>query len=264
MDVADSARSTPPGTPGESGIRAPSYRFVEGMHLRQWLARATAPLAIACTNGAGLLDWDVLPRHDAPLAWAALPAETETVVRIVGASLIVLAAWLRIESKGVLVRRVTLTTGGAYAWVRHPFYLAVLVGSVGLFLLSGALGAVVAAVWLALAAPVYAATVAGEEDGLGTLFPGDWSSYSGRVPRLLPFRGRCAPTTGAELRVTWRNLVREHEPPRLLRYFGATAAVGGSVAGGPAGLTLLGVAAVLFVASRIAPGIRPPSRRAAT
>jgi len=263
MDAGDSTESPSPGAPGDSGRRTPSYRFVEGLHLRQWLARATAPLAIACTNGAGLLDWDVLPRHDAPLAWTGLPAEAETVVRVAGALLIVLAAWVRVESKGVLVRRVTLTTGGAYAWVRHPFYLAVLLGAVGLFLLSGALGVIVAAVWLSLAAPVYAATVAGEEDGLGTLFPDDWESYSRRVPRLLPLRGRRTPVEGTQVRVTWRNLVAEHEPPRLLRYFGATAAVGGCVVGGSAGLGLLGLAAALFVASRVAPGIRPPSRRAA-
>ncbi len=255
--------TTAPATP-DSGRRAPSYRFVEGLHLRQWLARATAPLAIACTNGAGLLDWDVLPRHDAPIGWFALPAETETGVRIAGAVLILIAAWLRVESKGVLVRRVTLTTGGAYAHVRHPFYLAVLLGSVGLLLFAGALGACAAAVWTALAAPVYAATVAGEEDGLGTLFPDAWDAYARDVPRLVPIPGRRAAATDTPLRVTWTNLVSEHEPPRLLRFFGAVSAVGGCMTGDSAGLALLGLAALLFAASRLAPGIRPPSRRRAT
>jgi len=264
MDQASSHDASVPEAQGDSGLRAPSYRFVEGLHLRQWLARATAPLAILCTNGAGLLDREALPRHDAPIEWFSLRAETELGVRIAGALLMLLAAWLRVESKGVLVRRVTLTTGGVYARVRHPFYLAVLIGSVGLLLFAGALGAVVATAWLALAAPVYAATVAGEEDGLGTLFPDAWEAYARDVPRLLPLPGRRAARSDAAPRVTWSNLVREHEPPRLLRFFGAAAAVGGFVVpDGSTGLVLLGVAAGLFAASRLAPGIRPPSRRRA-
>ena len=273
MDEA-AAQNTSPREPAEasahpqpqidSGRRAASYRFVEGLHLRQWLARATAPLAIACTNGAGWLDTNALPSHDAPLSWWSFPASAEVGARIVGGALILVAAWLRIESKGVLVRRVTLTTGGVYAWVRHPFYLAVMLGSVGLLMLSGALGTVLAAVWLALAAPVYAATVAGEEDGLGTLFPDAWDAYARDVPRLVPLPGRRATNVGTKpTRVTWENLIAEHEPPRLLRFFGATAAVGGCALGGDPGLALFAAAVALFAASRLAPGIRPPSRRRA-
>ncbi len=257
----------------DSGRRAPSYRFVEGLHLRQWLARATAPLAIACTNGAGIFAWDRLPRHDAPLACFSAPPEAETGVRVVGAVLIVLAAWLRIESKGVLVRRVTLTTGGVYAHVRHPFYLAVIVGSVGLLFLAGALGAVAAAAWLALAVPIYAATIAGEEAGLGTLFPDAWEAYARDVPRLFPIPGRHArpaiggdtdgDVDGATVHVTWANLISEHEPPRLLRFLAIALVVVGFVLGDTAGLVLLVVASLVTAASRLFPGIRPPSRRRA-
>lgn len=245
---------------GASGSRSPAYRFVEGAHLRQWLARLAAPLAVLCTNGAGLLDVTWLPRHDAPVHVLGLPTWTADAVRAGAGALVLASVVLRILSKGVLVRRTTLTTGGVYAHVRHPFYVAVVLGSAGVLALAGPLGAALAGVWLLAAAPVYAVTVSGEEEGLATLFPDAWRSYAQRVPALVP---RPTPgVAGAErTRVTWANLVAEHEPPRLLRYLGGVAAVGGCAAGGTAGAALLAAAATAFLLSRLLPGIRPRRRR---
>ena len=252
--------ATGDGAPA-SGERSASYRLVEGAHLRQWLSRLAAPVAIACTNGAGLLEVSWLPRHDAPLAWLGLPPTPAAWLSPIAAALIVAAVWLRVQSKGVLVRRTTLTTGGIYARVRHPFYLAIMLGSVGLLALAGPLGAIAAFLWIALAAPVYSVTVSGEEDGLGTLFPDAWEDYSRQVPRLVPIPGHRAAMAGKDVRITWANLVAEHEPPRLLRYLGSVAAVLGCGLGGGLGTALLGTAAALFALSRVLPGIRPRSRR---
>src|SRR5262245_46802059 len=101
-----------------------AYAFVEGLHLRPWALRIVLPLAAFATNGAGRLDIAALPRHDAP----AFLAHVETALRIAGGALVVLAAALRVLAKGVLVRKTTLTTGGVYGVVRHPFYLANIVG----------------------------------------------------------------------------------------------------------------------------------------
>jgi protein-S-isoprenylcysteine O-methyltransferase Ste14 len=245
-----------------SGERSRAYRFVEGAHLRQWLARPVAPIAALCTNGAGLLDVPWWLRHDALLAPLGLPVDASTAIRAAAVVLILAAVVLRVRSKGVLVRRTTLTTGGVYAHVRHPFYVAVMVGAVGTLTLAGSLGLAAALLWLLLAAPVYAITVAGEEDGLSTLFPDSWEAYAARVPRLLPRLRPARGLGGDGIGVTWSNLVAEHEPPRLLRFLGGALAVAGCASGGTLGWTLVGGAAVLFVASRVLPGIRPRSRRA--
>lgn len=238
-----------------SGERSAAYRAVEGHHLRQWLVRGSVPLALLATNGAGWLDVAALPRFDLP--WARLPAAAPAACTAAGALLVTVAALLRVLSKGVLVRKTTLTTGGVYRLVRHPFYLATILGSLGVLLLAGPLGALVGVVWLVLAVPVFGITVAGEEDGLGTLFPARWDAYAAAVPRLLPGL-RLGPRPAEPVRTTWRNLRQEGEPPRLLRFLGGALAVAAFALGGvPA---LLAAAALLFAASHLTPGLRAPRR----
>lgn len=243
----------------ESGERTPAYRLVEGLHLRQWLLRGAVPVAVLCTNGAGPVSVGFLPSHSLPFAILGVPEAAGAWTSASGWCLVALSAWLRVLAKGVLVRKTTLTTGGAYRLVRHPFYLANLVGLVGTFLLAGGLGAVIGLAWLALGVPVYRVTVRGEEEGLGTLYPGAWRAYCVRVPALFPVPGKLGPAPDPPVRVTWRNLVAEREPPRLLRFLAGALLVAGAARSDTAGTVLLVASGVLFVASHLTP--RPPSRR---
>lgn len=219
-----------------------AYAFVEGLHLRQWAMRAVVPLAAFATNGAGRVDVPWLPRHDAP----GLSADAETWLRVGGGALVVAAAVLRVLAKGVLVRKTTLTTGGVYGVVRHPFYLANLVGAAGTLLLAGALGAAVGAAWLVVAAPAYVVTIRGEESALARIYPSEFAGYASRVRALVP---GLPPRDGPKTPVTWSNLVVEREPPRLLRFVAGAAVVFGLTFTGAASTAVLAAAAAAFGAS---------------
>jgi hypothetical protein len=206
--------------------------------------RAVLPLAVLATNGRGVLDVAGLPRHD---ALGAAP-DAEAALRVAGVALVVASAVLRVLAKGVLVRRATLTTGGVYGVVRHPFYLANLVGAVGVFLVAGLLGAAVGAAWLAVAIPVYVVTIRGEEAALAALFPAQWSAYGGRVRALVP---GLPPPDREPARVTWANLRAEREPPRLLRFAGGAAAVLALTLAAPGAWVALAAACAVFAASYV-------------
>jgi len=219
-----------------------TYALVERLHLRQWAMRAVAPLAALATNGAGLLDVSWLPRSDA----LAVEPRADLALRVAGGVLVATSAALRVAAKGVLVRKTTLTTGGVYGVVRHPFYLANLVGALGTFLVAGPLGAAVGAAWVVVAAPLYAATIAGEEKALRRLFPDAFAAYSARVRALVPGR---PPAPRPDARVTWANLSAEREPPRLLRFLALAVLVFGLTLTGPAATVTLAVAAAAFAVS---------------
>lgn len=213
---------TPDLPPDEDDRRESTdrYAIVEGLHLRQWALRCVVPLAALATNGAGVFAVAWLPSHDAP----GLAASVEPVLRLCGAAAVLVAAVIRVLAKGVLVRKTTVTTGGIYRVVRHPFYLANLLGAVGVFLLAGSLGAIVAICWLAAALPLYVVTLRGEERGLTRLFPAQFAEYAARVPALVP---RLRRADGPVVRVSWANLVAEREPPRLMRFLAGALLVFG-------------------------------------
>ena len=219
-----------------------AYAVVERWHARQWAVRAVLPLAALATNGAGPLDVRWLPRFDAP----GLPPAVTTGLQATGLLLVACSAVLRVASKGVLVRKSTLTTGGVYGIVRHPFYLANLAGAFGTFLVAGQLGAVLGVFWMLLAAPIYAATIAGEESALQRLFPEKFERYARGVRALVP--GRRPPDTPASA-VTWANLRSEREPPRLTRLLAGAVLVFGLTLAGPASVAVLAAAALAFGAS---------------
>jgi protein-S-isoprenylcysteine O-methyltransferase Ste14 len=221
---------------------AGAYAVVERLHLRQWAMRCVLPLAALASNGSGPFEVSWLPRHDAP----GFAPDAELGIRIAGGVLVALSALLRVAAKGVLVRKTTLTTCGAYGVVRHPFYFANLTGAIGTFLLAGSLGAVVAAAWLALAAPIYAATVTGEERALRHLFPAEFAEYSSRVRAMLP---GLPPRDAPAGKITWANLVAEREPPRLLRFLAGAVAVLGLTLPAPASNAVLALAGLAFGAS---------------
>lgn len=229
---------------------SPLYLRVEGLHLRQWALRSVVPLAVVATNGAGPVRLEGLPAWDEPLRRIGAPEAAGLLVSISGAGTVLLASALRVAAKGVLVRKTTVTCTGAYALVRHPFYLANLTGALGTFALAGPLGAVVGCVWLLAALPIYLVTIAGEEAGLRRVHGAAWDAYAARVPRLLPYPVRWD-RQGA--RVTWSNLVEEGEPPRGLRFLAAALAVLSCRAGGAWFGPLLCAAAALWASSHVVP-----------
>ncbi len=246
-----------------SGAEAPEdhrggslYDTVEGLHLRQWTARVVLPLALLASNGAGLLNVAALPRHDFPATTLGWRAAAVSQLWIVGLVLVFAAALLRIAGKGVLERKTAVTTGGAYRWCRHPFYLAVVMGGVGTFLLAGGLGVLVACIWAVVACPVYALTVAGEEAGLQRLHGDKWRAYASRVPAFIPYRGAAGPQPEMPVHITWRNLLDEREPPRLMRFLGSAALVGGTAWGGAPGIAVATGGAILHALSHLLPGGR--------
>ena len=227
MDTTPSTPSTPGG----------AYGLVERAHLRQWAMRAVVPLAALSTNGAGLLDVAWLPTS------RSAPHAAEHALRWTGLALVVVSAALRVAAKGVLVRKTTLTTGGVYGVVRHPFYLANIIGALGTFLVAGPLGTVVGAAWVVVAAPLYLITIAGEETALSRIFADEFAAYSAHVRALVP--GRPPPGRPAT-RVTWANLKAEREPPRLLRFLAGAVLVFGLTTTGPVATTALAAAALAF------------------
>lgn len=252
-----------PGCRGTAPAPEGAYALVESLHLRQWCQRIVAPLAVLATNGLpraqdAFVDLQRLPRGDAPAEWFGLAAEAPartslgTGTWILGGAAVVGAAWLRIAAKGVLVRKTTVTSTGAYALVRHPYYLANLVGCAGVLAIASPLGAVAALIWLAVTLPVFVVTVNGEERGLAAIHGATWTAYAETVSRLVPatparlFRGLRALSSTA---VSWRNLCAENEPPRLMRFLAAAAVVVAARLGRSDGSAMLGVAAVLWASS---------------
>lgn len=77
-----------------------------------------------------------------------------------------------------------LRTTGAYAWVRHPIYSALLLGGAGIVLLAGRPSRI--AVWLALLALLWGKSRF-EERALAERFPG-YRAYAARTPRFVPRR----------------------------------------------------------------------------
>lgn len=234
------------------------YERLERLHLRQAVQRLV-PVAGALTlNGAGWLTVAFLPVHAATGRALGSSPQADGAVAALGAAAVAGSAALRIAAKGVLVRKTEVTAVGVYSHVRHPYYLANLVGCVGVLLLAGAPGVVVALGWLALAFPIFHRTLRGEEAGLERVHGSAWTDYAARTPRLLPRPLRAGSATPAGRGVSWANLVAEHEPPRLCRFIAGAAAVASCRFVGAPAWTLGGLAAVLFVGSHVLARLRRP------
>lgn len=229
-----------------------SYRALERVHARAWLTRLLLPLGIACTNGGPWLDVDWLPRlagTDAlsgPLSGSA--AAWWNAAMLAGMILCTLdAACLRVAAKGVLVRKTTVTTEGVYSRLRHPYYAACLAAGAGL-LAAGWPGFLAGLVWTAVAIPVFYLTARGEEAGLRAVHGRAWEEYAARVPMVGPW----FPESLRGVRqARWENLVREGEPPRLLRFVAIPLAILAFRTGGTAGTVLVSAAGGLWLTALV-------------
>jgi protein-S-isoprenylcysteine O-methyltransferase Ste14 len=114
-------------------------------------------------------------------------------------------AW-RIWAAGTIHKTEELTTGGPYAFVRHPLYLGSFVHSLAYCFMSGHWQSFIFIP--ALFFVVYGAAVSTEEAMLHKLFPEQYAAYCRRVPRFFP-RLR-APERGHG-RFDWRQVIENKE-----------------------------------------------------
>jgi protein-S-isoprenylcysteine O-methyltransferase Ste14 len=112
----------------------------------------------------------------------------------IGVTLAVLAEAWRIWAAGTIHKSQEVTTGGPYAYVRHPLYVGSFLHSLAYCFMSGR--------WesFLLVPPlfflVYGAAVSTEEAMLHTLFGEQYGEYCKRVPRFFPRLGGRQPGNG--------------------------------------------------------------------
>ncbi|MCG3134675.1 MAG: hypothetical protein HMLKMBBP_01996 [Planctomycetes bacterium] len=236
----------PPPLPDVGASLPASYRVLERMHARQILTRLAVPLGVACTNGGPWLDVDWLPRLGAGTGdGAAADSAVATALTVVACAVTADAALVRVAAKGVLVRKTTVTSEGVYGALRHPYYAACM-GFGATVLAAGPAAAIPAAAWLAAALVVFGLTARGEEAGLRAIHGAAWDVYAGRVPMLGLWHAKLPSGLRA---ARWANLVREGEPPRLLRFLAGTLVVFAFRFGGGTGTVLASAAGGLWLTS---------------
>lgn len=124
----------------------------------------------------------------------------------IGIFLFVLAEALRIWAAGTIHKTEELTTGGPYAYVRHPLYVGSFIHAVAYCFMSGHWQSFLFAVPLFLL--LYSAAVSTEEAILLKLFGDSYREYSERVPRFLPRLRRPAAGHGE---FAWSQVVENKE-----------------------------------------------------
>ncbi|MDG2048836.1 MAG: isoprenylcysteine carboxylmethyltransferase family protein [Myxococcota bacterium] len=117
-----------------------------------------------------------------------------------GGPLVLAGIWVRVWAVGYLVKTARLTTGGPYAYVRHPLYLGTLLIGLGMVaMLGGAAalsGAVLFSLWFGLAyLPRKEQT---EADRLAALYGPCFARYRDEVPALFPRSSRWRPVETAD------------------------------------------------------------------
>jgi protein-S-isoprenylcysteine O-methyltransferase Ste14 len=128
----------------------------------------------------------------APPVWTVPTAVVVACWAVIGAALLLGLAGAGLLGRSLRVHpappeRAVLRTSGAYRYVRHPIYVAVLVGSLAGAVLAGRPEPLVG--WVALAVVLH--VKAGYEEGLlRARFGEAYDLYASRVPRLVPRPGR--------------------------------------------------------------------------
>jgi len=135
--------------------------------------------------------------------------------RCVAFTLLATGCALHVLVKGQLIRNKILCTEGAYALVRHPYYLANYLIDSSFCLLSGN-------IYLVLSYPLlffwaYGSTLREEESLLASLHGGDFEAYRARVPQVFPNATVFARLKTLGKRFSWRR-VSWGEIKRLLRF----------------------------------------------
>lgn len=115
------------------------------------------------------------------LVWLSKPRPEMLLAGVVLAALA--EAW-RIWAAGTIHKTEQLTTGGPYAFVRHPLYVGSFIHSIAYCLFSGRWESFLFVPPLFFL--LYGAAVSTEEAMLRKLFPGQYEEYSQRVPRFFP------------------------------------------------------------------------------
>ncbi|MCC2669945.1 MAG: phospholipid methyltransferase [Armatimonadetes bacterium] len=123
-----------------------------------------------------------------------------------GFALAVLAEAWRIWAAGTIHKTEELTTGGPYAFVRHPLYVGSFLHAVAYCLMSGHWTSF--AVVLPLFFLLYGAAVSTEEAMLCKIFGERYVDYSRRVPRFIP---RLSVPQRGEGSFSWRQAMANKE-----------------------------------------------------
>ena len=125
----------------------------------------------------------------------------------IGVLLVALGEAVRFWAAGYISKDAVIATGGPYAFVRNPLYFGSLLLSVGYGLVSG-FGWVGVVLLVALYLVFHLAAIIYEEGFLKVKFGQPYLDYLGRVPRLIPYRGRCTTGTGA---FSWAQALKNRE-----------------------------------------------------
>jgi hypothetical protein len=134
-------------------------------------------------------------------------ARPHPVTLSIGIGLALLAEAWRIWAAGTIHKTEELTTGGPYAYVRHPLYVGSFLHALAYCFMSGRWESVL--VVLPLFCLLYGAAAATEEQMLRKVFGERYAAYSRTVPRFIPRPWGAAPGYG---RFDWSQvwLNREH------------------------------------------------------
>ncbi|MGI6206599.1 MAG: methyltransferase family protein [Anaerolineae bacterium] len=122
---------------------------------------------------------------------SALPASVSSAMGIVlfaaGFAIFGWAlAYLRLEALGMIEpRSPRLLEVGPYRYVRHPLYLGVIIGLIGLALALHSLWGAAAALALFVPMSIYRARL--EEEAIARRFPEQWQAYVRDTYFLIPF-----------------------------------------------------------------------------
>jgi hypothetical protein len=138
----------------------------------------------------------------------------EQMATVWGLPLLLAGLVLQVYAKGCLQQDQVVAQGGAYRFVRHPFYAANLLVDEGIAVMSGWIPLMLALPvwWLAVYLPV----MRREERDLGRLFPESYPAYRKQVSMLIPLH---SPLRKTEVGFSWRNpnIVSDTVLPRALR-----------------------------------------------
>lgn len=146
-----------------------------------------------------------------------VPARPQPAMFWAGVALALVGQAIRIWAAGTIHKEREVTTGGPYAYVRHPLYC-------GTFFITLAYGLMSGLWWsLAVLIPLYLVlhlvAVASEEKNMCELFGESYREYARRVGRFLPrlrrLRGT-APALARQGAFCWRQVIANQEHVAIL------------------------------------------------